>query len=134
MKNKKISIIIALLLMMCVAFLIGAVIGEIKNVRDLEVVVDVDDNKSKTFYATIKEKNGNLLLVDGIDSNDAKFIGEFEIALDETIQITWRTETIDISELDEGDTIAITFNGEILERYPAAVTELVKIQLIDGKK
>lgn len=134
MKNKKVQIIIALVLMMCVAFLIGAVIGEIKNVKDLDVIVEVDDNKSKTFYATIKEIKNNILLVDGIDSNDANFIGEFEISIDETTSITWRTETIDISDLDEGDTIAITFNGEILEKYPAEITELVKIQLIDGKK
>ena len=88
----------------------------------------------QTFYATIKEITENKFLVQGLAINDLNFRGEFSFLVVEETELKWQGESIDIKDLDIGDTISITFGGYILESYPARITEIVRIQLLDDEK
>jgi len=39
-----------------------------------------------------------------------------------------------LSDLDAGDIIAVTFDGYVLESYPAQLQEVIRIQLLDDEK
>lgn len=106
---------------------------EILDEGELEAVEENEDN-SQTFYAEIKNINGANLLVDGLDVNDINYRGEFSFKIDEETKLEWRNTTIDISDFDEGDNISITFEGSIQETYPAKISDVVKIQLLDDEK
>lgn len=46
---------------------------------------------------------------------------------------TWRGTEITPSDLDVGDTISITFSGEILEIEPGQIVNVTKVQLLDDE-
>jgi len=93
-----------------------------------------NETNSQTFYAEIKNINNTSLLVDGLEVNDINYRGEFSFKITEETKLEWRNTTIDISDLDEGDNISITFEGEIQETYPANINDVVRIQLLDNEK
>lgn len=88
----------------------------------------------QTFYAEIKNINDTNLLVDGLDVNDINYRGEFSFKVTENTKLEWRNTIIDMTDFDEGDNISITFKGEIQETYPAQISNVVKIQLLDNEK
>lgn len=94
----------------------------------------VSDTNSQTFYAEIKNINGSNLLVDGLEINDINYRGEFFLKVTEQTKLEERNTAIDFSDLDEGDNISITFEGEIQETYPARINDVVRIQLLDDEK
>lgn len=104
----------------------------------LEVLDSIEEDiygiNSQTFYAEIKKINGTNLLVDGLDVNDINYRGEFSFKVTGQTKLEWRNTAIDFSELDEGDNISITFEGEIQETYPARINDVVRIQLLDDEK
>lgn len=93
----------------------------------------VSDSNLQTFYAEIKNINGSNLLVDGLDVNDINYRGEFSFKVTEETKLEWRNFKIEISDLDEGDNISITFEGEIQETYPDTIRSVIRIQLLDDK-
>ena len=97
-------------------------------------ISDKEEIDTQTFYAKITNINNENLLVDGLDVNDINYRGEFSLKVKEHTKIEWRNIAINIEELDKGDNISITFKGEIQETYPAQITDVVKIQLLDDEK
>ena len=95
---------------------------------------EIDENNSQTFYAEIKKINYTSLLVDGLDVNDINYRGEFSFKISENTKLEWRSTQINISDLEEGDNISITFEGSIQETYPAKINDVVRIQLLDDEK
>ncbi len=95
-----------------------------------------EDNpqNQQTFYASIKDITANYLLVEGLEVNDINYRSEFTFSLSENTKLLWRGEKIDPSALKIDDHIAITFQGEVLESYPAQLTEVIKIELLDDEK
>lgn len=91
-------------------------------------------NQSVTFYAKITDITDNIFSVQGIELNDINYRGEFGFKIIGETELVWRGTPMNISEFDVGDYIAITFTGEIQETYPAYITEIVKIQLLDDEK
>jgi len=97
-------------------------------------ITDNDEIDTQTFYAKITKINNTNLLVDGLDVNDINYRGEFSFKVKENTKLEWRNTEIDISDLDEGDNISITFKGAVQESYPAGITDVVRIQLLDDEK
>lgn len=90
--------------------------------------------RSQTFYATISDIQDSTLTVAGMEINDINFRGDFRFSITEETIITWRFIDISIKDLNIGDNISITFTGEILESYPAQITQVECIQLLDDEK
>ena len=88
-----------------------------------------------TFYATILEIDGDILLVEGMEVNDINTRGQFYIQVDENTQLDWLGTEITLSDLQAGDTIAITWSGLVQETYPARIVDPVhRIKLLDDEK
>lgn len=92
------------------------------------------EEPSQTFYATIAEVQDSSLLVTGLEVNDINHRGDFSVPIGENTQITWRYEAMDFSEFKPGQTISITYCGGVQETYPAGLTDVTWIQLLDDEK
>ncbi len=126
-----IIIIAVILIWTLVGGVIGYQIGSGVYKKDSS---DGEDTLSQTFYAEIKEINGNSLLVEGLSVNDINFRGQFSFSVTDETKLEWRYTEISLSDLDVGDKISVTFTGAIMESYPAGLTEVVRIQLLDDEK
>lgn len=87
-----------------------------------------------TFYATIEEINGSHLLVKGLEVNDINSRGRFSFTLQDSTKLEWRYTPLLPDELQAGDTVAVTYTGEIQETEPATIREVLKVQLLDDEK
>ena len=74
-----------------------------------------DGGTAETFYAEISDRKNNFLRVTGLEINDINFRGDFVFSIDEETKMTWRYTEISVEDLDIGDTVSITFTGEIQE-------------------
>lgn len=88
---------------------------------------------SYTFYATITEIYEDSFLVDGMDVNDINFRNEITFSKSDEISYIWRGTEIKASDLEVGDNISITFEGDILETYPSQLLDVTKVYLLDDK-
>ncbi|MBC8537750.1 DUF3221 domain-containing protein [Christensenellaceae bacterium NSJ-63] len=88
---------------------------------------------SQTFYAMISDIQGSTLHVAGLEVNDINFRGDFFFSVAEETSITWRYTDISLEDLDVGDRVSITFTGDILTTYPANITQVESIQLLDDE-
>ena len=86
---------------------------------------------AQTFYATITDVKDRALTVEGLTVNDINFRGAFTFSLEEDTAVTWRYTDLDPEDLEAGDTVAVTFTGEILETSPARLMEVTAVQLLD---
>lgn len=103
--NKKIIWTIILLIGLIIAL---TIINSIKN-NDNEV--------EETFKATVLENMGNSLLVEPLE-------GEDELNSSDKISLTVPVNDAtlkDLSEFSPGSIVEITYNGEIMESYPAQI-------------
>ncbi len=88
---------------------------------------------AQTFYATVSKIEGNNLTVQGMDENDVNYRGAFWFPAEEVTEITWRNTDISIEDLDVGDQISVSFTGEILATYPAKITQVEAIRLLEDE-
>lgn len=116
---KVITIILAGMILLACGFFLGRV-----NMKTEETV---------TFYATIKTVQESGLDVKGLAVNDINYRGDFSLDIHDGTEITWRSENIPLSDLKPGDRISITYSGAILETYPARITDVQKISLLNDK-
>ena len=93
-----------------------------------------DEGTAETFYAEISDRKNNFLRVTGREINDINFRGDFVFSIDEETKMTWRYTEISVEDLDIGDTVSITFTGEIQETAPAKITHVTQIQLLEDEK
>lgn len=97
---------------------------------------------AQTFYATIKKKiepineyTTRMLLVEGLDINDRDFRGEWKIVIKDPRILRWQGKIIDISELDVGDKISITYADESIEDVNSpTLSDIILIELLDDDK
>lgn len=147
----KIIMVIVVIVIACASFFGGILAGEnIKNDKNKLSDTDIKNEttngnidlssqnySTETFYAKIKdirEYNGiTSIKVEGLDINDINYRGEFDFSIKEETIITWRGQDIKVSDLKVGSNISITFYGGILESYPAQITNVKKIKLLDDK-
>ena len=131
--KQKVFIVIGMIIIIGVSFVVGLFIGQQnapKNDLAIRKVV------GQTFYANIESikqyNDGSFHInVKGLEINDINYRGNFTFKVDDSIDMTWRGEKINISDLKEGDNISITFTDEIINDIsPTLLEEVVKIQLL----
>ncbi len=82
------------------------------------------------FYATVSRVSGNTLLVKGLEVNDRNFRGEFTFSLTDT-EVWWRYEQQTTDKLQPGQRIAVYSVGEIEETYPAGLTNVPRVDILE---
>lgn len=89
------------------------------------------------FNARIKEirkYNGiTTVLVEGIESSDINHRGEFNFSINDDTEVLWKETKIELSSLKEGQYVSITSIGDVLEKYPAVLTKVIKVIVLDEK-
>lgn len=110
-----------------VSFLIGywAAAHKMKNAQEQLIF------QSQTFYAEITEINGATFQVEGLEENDINFRSRFFFTVAENTRLEWRYTPIKSEDFKVGDTIAVTFLGEIQETYPAKILDVVRVQRLE---
>ena len=93
----------------------------------------------QTFYAEITEisgtlEDGNTVTVKGLSVNDINYRGEFSFSVFGETSLEWHNTPLDFSELEAGDIISVTYRGEIQEKSPAVINEVLRIQLLDDNR
>lgn len=88
----------------------------------------------QNFLRRDNRKNGSAFTVSGLSVNDVNRRGEFTFVADENTELLWHGTKITLDDLEEGDTVAITDSGEVLEIYPARLTKVLRIELLDDEK
>lgn len=95
------------------------------------------NNNDDEFYAKIKkiiEYNGVItILIEGLESNDINYRGEFEFSIDNETKLLWKETKVEVSDLKEGQNVLVTSAGEILERYPAKLTKVIKVIVLENE-
>ena len=123
--------IILITFIVVIALILGYFVGYKRAYDKIENANQTIDQQ--TFYAEIKEITDNHFLVQGLTVNDINYRGEFTFSIMGETELLWRGAEIELSDLDVGDNIAITFVGEVLESYPAQITEIVRVQLLEDE-
>ena len=117
---KKMLSILLILVLLAGSFLLGRLTAPEKH--------------SQTFYARITRKSGDHMVVTGIPENDINHRWDFQFTLEEKVSILWRGTELTIDDLEEGDLIAITYTGPVLEISPAIIQNVLKIQLLEDER
>ena len=127
----------SLLLVSVISYFLGALI----TYRKLDNSLNNQNINYQSFYAIITdikdtglEKEPKLIEVKGLDINDINFRGNFEFLVTEATELEWRYTMLEPNELEIGDNIAIIFTGNIEEKDPVSINDVLKIQLLDDKK
>ena len=123
--------IILIIFVVAIALILGYFVGYKRAYDKIENANQTINQQ--TFYAEIKEITDNHFLVQGLTVNDINYRGEFTFSIMGETELLWRGAEIELSDLDVGDNIAITFVGEVLESYPAQITEIVRVQLLEDE-
>ena len=96
-----------------------------------------EDTIGDVFNAKIKEireYNGiTTILIEGLETNDINHKGEFDFSIDNDTELLWNNTKIELSDLKEGQNVAITSIGEVLESYPAQLTKVTKIIILEDE-
>lgn len=139
MKSKKniIGFLLLLIVVSIVSYFVGCKITYDKFENDL----DNYKVNYQSFYATITDIEDTGLTIDdtlisvkGLEINDINFRGNFEFIVTEATEIEWRYTKLETDELEVGDNITIIFTGNIQEKDPAHIEDVLKIQLLDDEK
>ena len=95
-----------------------------------ETIGDVFNAKIKE----IREHNGiTTILIEGLETNDINYRGDFDFSIDNDTEILWNNTKIELSDLKEGQNVSITSTGELLEKYPAKLTKVNKVIVLDDE-
>lgn len=131
--NRKVFIVIVVLI---IGLLVGFFVKQSqKSKLDLTPL-----GVEKTFYATIEKIREDdygfiHLSVKGLEVNDINYRGAFNFSIKDDTVMTCRGENIDVSDLNVGDTIIVTFSDAmIIDIYPTPLQNVTEIQLVDDEK
>lgn len=130
--------VLCIILVIIIAIgLIFFVIDYSKFNNEQKAISNSEQNEADVFYATIEKitkYNGiTTVLVKGLDVNDINHRGEFDFSIDNDTELLWHGTKIEISDLKEGQNISITSTGEVLERYPAGLTKVTRVIVLDDE-
>ena len=96
-----------------------------------------EDTIGDVFNAKIKEIREHdgmtTILIEGLETNDINHRGEFDFSIDNDTELLWNNTKIEISDLKEGQNVSITSTGEVLESYPAQLTKVTKIIVLEDE-
>lgn len=108
----------------------GQIINDVNDV--IEEVSDIP----YTFEAEIKEvkeyKGKYSLLVDGLDTNEINYKTEFWCSIRETTKLfDAENNEIEATDLKNGQNVAITYAGGVMETYPGQIGNVLRVKLLD---
>ena len=89
---------------------------------------------AQTFYATIEQVGDGWLLVEGLEVNDINHRSKFTFSIREDTKLVWYYTDLLFDELNVGQNVAVTYTGYVLETYPAKLTNVLRVELLDDKK
>ena len=95
-----------------------------------------DRSEELTFYAEITDiggTEGTYFTVRGLEVNDVNFRGDFTFSVTEDTEIEWNFTEIVPKQLQVGNSIAVTFTGDIQESDPAQIGNVTKIRLLEDE-
>ena len=122
------------LLVVCLLLLVVAVSFYFIGYKVAYDRMEAPAPEQQTFYAVITGINGRQLAVDGMEINDVNFRGAFTFEVTEETVLVWRGTGLQVSELEVGDSVSITFSGSIQETSPARISDVLRLQLLDDEK
>lgn len=131
---KRAAVIILVIAICITSGIAGFLLGRHTAPHTLPAKYVMPDFSTTTFYATITSIHEKHLQVQGLEINDINSRGAFDLSIGDTTTLEWRGTTLQLSELNVGDTIAVTYTGDVLETYPAQIMNVQKIQLLDDEK
>ena len=124
MKKNTLIKTVGIVIIICCVAVISYLVGRL----------NAPDVNTKTFYATVESINGNSFVVQGLEVNDINSRGQFMFTVEDTTALEWHNTEIQISDLQAGDTISVTYSGGVTETYPAGIENIIKIVLLDDEK
>ena len=89
------------------------------------------ETATSTFYAKILDINGRSFHVEGLEINDINFRSEFTFQVKDETRLYWRGIVPQLTDFQEGDNIAITFSGTVLETFPGQLKDVYLIKALD---
>lgn len=131
---KRAAVIILVIAICITSGIAGFLVGRHTAPQTLPAKYVLPNLSTTTFYATITAIHEKYIQVQGLEINDINSRGAFDLSIGDATVLEWRGTTLQLSELDVGDTIAVTYTGDVLESYPAQITDVLKIQLLDDEK
>ena len=95
---------------------------------------NIGNNVFNARIKEIREYNGiTTILIEGLESNDINHRGEFDFSVDNDTELLWKEAKIELSSLKEGQNVSINSTGEVLESYPAQLTKVTKIIVLEDE-
>ena len=107
----------------------GFFLGKAQTLKQQQQIIDVQD--CTTIYGEITQISGDAITVEGLPVNDINGRGAFFFTVSHDTPITWRSTAVAASALQQGNTIAVTYTGEVLESNPAQLCHVVKLEVLD---
>ena len=130
MKKKAVLVCVGILMVLAI---VGSYFLGYKTAYD-RLEEGAGDALPQTFYATITERDDDFFAVEGLSVNDINFRGEFTFTITPDTSLIWRGETLPAEELQVGDRVAVTFDGTVQEVYPAVLTSVLQVQLLEDER
>jgi len=129
-------LIVALVIaLMAVAWGIGYFMGneQLQNSKPDTAFCNNDKKSGETFFATIDRIENESILVSGLSNNDLNFQTQFYLHTDDNTIFEWRCTGINITDLEAGNIVKVTFRGAIAESYPAQIGNVIKVELLNSE-
>ena len=82
----------------------------------------------QTYYAQVVKVSESQIEVEGIELNDQNFRGVFTYNIYAETKLEWHDSSINFTDLNEGDLVAVTLITDI-----GGITDIYKIQLLDDE-
>lgn len=122
-------IIAAVLVSAVLAFFAGFSVGHEEGRKTQPEIV-----YAPTFYATIEDVESwgeNALLVQGLDINNWNHRSKYILWNVPKADLIWHGTKIKFNQFKAGQTVSITFDGTVAESYPAQISNIYRIEILD---
>lgn len=118
----------------CIVLGILIILGLILFAVDYIKINYIEKDVFNAKIEKITEYDGiTTVLIEGLDTNDINHRGKFDFVVTEKTKLLWRGTKIELYDLKEGQTISITAAQEVLLRYPAGLTRVTKVIVLDDE-
>ncbi len=98
---------------------------------ELAELSDIAPEEGVSFYALVVSTGSNSLNVCGLNTavNDVNHVGLFTVSLSDDAEITGRATSLE--DITAGDIVVITYDGEVMETYPAQISGATRVYVDD---
>lgn len=131
----KVAIILTVVLLF-VAGMISYFIGYKAAYDDFEYGSEQSRLVHETFYAEVKEVDGQHVLVQGLEINDRDYRGEYILEIYAETELTWHDTEISISDLEVGHIVSVEIYSVdgVIDTSTDILVDIAKIQILSDEK